>query len=173
MTSLKRYQKISKLKMSFGFQSNTGKWQMVLRALWSRMGNETFSNSSFSFLVDSPLVRALGIRKWFLDFILGIEDRAFFRIRLENLVSFKVTSNLSFGTFAPRLGIPKYKFGSGNLESEKKLCFCELGLESNVLTERFFFSFVNSALEIWNQKRNIQLWNQNWKYLALELESET
>ncbi|RIA97825.1 hypothetical protein C1645_813540 [Glomus cerebriforme] len=27
-------------------------------------GNETFSNSSFSFLVDSPSVWALGIRKW-------------------------------------------------------------------------------------------------------------
>ncbi|RIA90664.1 hypothetical protein C1645_823036 [Glomus cerebriforme] len=47
-------------------------------------------------LIYSPLVQTLGIRKWFLDFISGMEDQIWL----------------------------------WNSESEKKLCFCELGLET-------------------------------------------
>ncbi|RIA78864.1 hypothetical protein C1645_842186 [Glomus cerebriforme] len=75
------------------------------------------SNDSFSFLVDSPSVQALEIRKQFLNFI----SVCFCELGLET-------------------------FSSENSESEKKHSVLETETETNVLTERFF-SFVDSALK--------------------------
>ncbi|RIA89190.1 hypothetical protein C1645_825215 [Glomus cerebriforme] len=115
-------------KRSLSFQSDTGKWKPVLRALQSRLGrendslcfqfdtgirNKIFSNGSFSFLVGSPSVQALGIRKQFLDFVSGL----FLDLTSGNsgLETFSF-GNSGLETFAPGLGKLKHsvcslKFG--------------------------------------------------------------
>ncbi|RIA94598.1 hypothetical protein C1645_817760 [Glomus cerebriforme] len=106
----------------------------VLRALQYEMErkNETFSNSSFSFLVDSSSVRALGIRKWYLDFTSDM------KVSLQNFHLM----------FAPGLGKLKRKFRNiqlwefriGNIRSENE--------NGNKCSNRTFFFFVDSALEM-------------------------
>ncbi|RIA85759.1 hypothetical protein C1645_830309 [Glomus cerebriforme] len=100
--------------------------ETVFRALQSRLGGENASlcfrfdtgirNGSLSFQINFSLVQTLGIRKWFLDFISGIEISSqnshlmhlLKESLLENLVSFEVkTLKLSFQNFAPELGKPK------------------------------------------------------------------
>ncbi|RIA96367.1 hypothetical protein C1645_815558 [Glomus cerebriforme] len=110
----------------------------------------------------------LGNGSWIL-----FQDQVFFQFRLENLVSFEVkTSKLSFQNICSWTWKTE-TFSSGNLESEKKLCFCELVLETNVLTERFF-SFVDSALKM-ETKINIltECFFFSFVDLALKMETET
>ncbi|RIA92279.1 hypothetical protein C1645_846027 [Glomus cerebriforme] len=81
--------------------------------------NETFSNGSFSFLVDSTSVRALEIRKWFLDFISDIEvssrNSHLMHLLKESLVEMvcsensglEISKNLGLEMFVP--GLEKLK----------------------------------------------------------------
>ncbi|RIA80729.1 hypothetical protein C1645_882001 [Glomus cerebriforme] len=114
-----RYWKVANGSLSSSVQNRKGNGSLnssvrngrenILRALQSGLEgeNEMLSNGSFSFLVDSPSVRALGIRKRFLDFISGMEDQ----IRLWEF------------------RIRKETFGSGNSESEKKHSALEMEME--------------------------------------------
>ncbi|RIA82628.1 hypothetical protein C1645_743642 [Glomus cerebriforme] len=83
---------------------------------------------SFSFLVDSPLVQVLGIRKWFLNFILNYRDSA---LGIQNQKEIFSSENLGLKIFS-----------SGNSESEKKHKF-----HNELLYYKFYFSFFLSLLE--------------------------
>ncbi|RIA82974.1 hypothetical protein C1645_743401 [Glomus cerebriforme] len=102
----------------------------------------------FSFLIDSPSVRALGIRKRFLNFISG---SGFFLISAwkSGLLLDLRNQNIWLWGFGIGniwlwdLGLETFSSGDSGLETFGS---GNLGLEINVLTERFF-SFVDLALE--------------------------
>ncbi|RIA82601.1 hypothetical protein C1645_835115 [Glomus cerebriforme] len=119
--------------------------KMVLRTLQSGMGRENsslgfqikiFSNGSFSFLVDFPLVQVLGFHfRLFFDF--GLEIWFSSENSGLEIFGFRNSEFRKKHKFCSALGIQDWKYSALEIQN----------LETNVLTEYFFFSFVDSALE--------------------------
>ncbi|RIA78811.1 hypothetical protein C1645_746332, partial [Glomus cerebriforme] len=104
---------------SLSFQSDTGKWETVLRTLRSRMGGKTVLCAFSSILELEMVLQTLRSR-------MGRKTNwAFFQFRLENLVSFEVVE--SFFSEHSALGIWNRK---RNKHSNRPfLLFCSLLLK--------------------------------------------